>query len=58
VIVAPGREAGLVALSRAVLGDCRLLIAALVPEDRARLAEELQAPREPWSPFASLSRHG
>ncbi len=41
VIVAPGREAGLVALSRVNLEDCRYLIRAMVPEDRATLAEEL-----------------
>jgi hypothetical protein len=34
---------GRVALSRSVLADCRVLIAALVPEDRARLIEGLRA---------------
>jgi hypothetical protein len=43
VIVAPSREAGLVALSRVVLEDIRIMIGALVPEDRARLAEDLTA---------------
>jgi hypothetical protein len=46
-IVAPSREAGQVALSRVVLEDCRLMIQSLVPEDRARLAEELRATRVP-----------
>lgn len=50
VIVAPSREAGRVALSRAVLVDCRLMIEALVPEDRARLAKELQAKVESNEP--------
>ena len=44
VIVAPSREAGRVALSRVVLEDIRRSLDALVPEDRARLAEGLRAP--------------
>jgi hypothetical protein len=47
VIVAPSREAGLVALSRVNLEDCRFLLAAMLPEDRTRLVEELQAGRVP-----------
>ena len=43
VIVAPSREAGLVALSRVNLEDCRYLIRAMTPDDRATLAEELRA---------------
>ena len=50
LIVAPSREAGRVALSRAVLEDCRLMIAALVPEDRDRLAQELRADIETNEP--------
>jgi hypothetical protein len=46
-IVAPSREAGLGALSRVVLEDIRLMIGALVPEDRAELAEDLRAPTVP-----------
>jgi hypothetical protein len=44
VIVAPSREAGLVALSRVNLEECRYLIRAMIPEDRAALAGELRAP--------------
>jgi hypothetical protein len=43
VIVAPSPEAGRVALSRVVLEDIRIMIGALVLEDRARLADELLA---------------
>jgi hypothetical protein len=43
VIVAPSREAGALALSRVVLEDIRISLAALVPEDQARLVEELRA---------------
>ena len=50
VIVAPSREAGLVALSRRRLEECRLSIEAMVPEDRARLVEELQAGLESNEP--------
>jgi hypothetical protein len=45
LIVAPSRDAGRLALSRVVLEDIRLSLAALVPEDRARLAGELRDPR-------------
>jgi hypothetical protein len=50
VIVAPSREAGRVALSRVVLEDIRLSLGALVPEDRARLAEELRERGRPDPP--------
>ena len=43
VIVAPSREAGLVALSRRRLEECKLSIEAMIPEDLARLVEELRA---------------
>jgi hypothetical protein len=45
LVVAPSREAGRVALSRVVPEDIRISLGALVPEDRARLAEELRTPR-------------
>jgi hypothetical protein len=47
VIVAPSREAGLVALSRVNLEDCQYLIRSMLPEDRARLAEELRSASTP-----------
>jgi hypothetical protein len=47
VIVAPSPEAGRGALSRAVLEDIRISLGPLVPEDRARLAEELRATPAP-----------
>ena len=47
LIVAPSREAGRAALSRVVLEDIRLSLGALVPEDRAQLAEGLRAPTVP-----------
>ena len=50
VIVAPSREAGLVALSRRRLEECRLSIEAMIPEDRARLVEELRAGLETNEP--------
>jgi hypothetical protein len=50
VIVAPSREAGLVALSRRRLEECRLSLAAMIPEDRARLVEELRAGLETNEP--------
>ena len=43
LIVAPSREAGLVALSHRRLEECKLSIEVLIPEDRARLVEELRA---------------
>jgi hypothetical protein len=43
VIVAPSREAGLVALSRRRLEECKLSIEAMIPEDRASLVEVLRA---------------
>jgi hypothetical protein len=43
LIVAPSREAGLVALSRRRLEECKLSIEAMIPEDLARLVEELRA---------------
>jgi hypothetical protein len=55
VILAPSREAGRAALSRVVLEDIRLAIRALVPEDRARLAEELRDPRVDRSLIAAPS---
>jgi hypothetical protein len=50
LIVAPSREAGLVALSRRRLEECRLSIEAMIPEDRARLVEELRAGLETNEP--------
>jgi hypothetical protein len=46
VIVAPNTEAGRIALSRLRLEEFRLMLGALVPEDRARLLDELQGPPE------------
>ncbi len=50
LIVAPSREAGLIALSRRRLEECRLSIEAMIPEDRARLVEELRAGLEACEP--------
>ena len=50
LIVAPSREAGLVALSRRRLEECRQSIEAMVPEDRASLIEELRAGLETNEP--------
>jgi hypothetical protein len=47
VIVAPTRAAGLAALNRVNLEDCQLLITAMLPEDRAKLAEELRSNQIP-----------
>jgi hypothetical protein len=50
LIVAPSREAGLVALSRRRLEECRLSIEAMIPADRASLIEELRAGLEANEP--------
>ncbi len=50
LIVAPSREAGLVALSRRRLEECKLSIDAMIPEDRARLVEDLRAGLETNEP--------
>ncbi len=46
VIVAPSTEAGRIALSRLRLQEFRLMLGDLVPDDRARLIEELREPPE------------
>jgi hypothetical protein len=48
--VAPSREAGLVALSRRRLEECKLSIDAMIPEDRARLVEVLRTGLETNKP--------
>ncbi len=50
LIVAPSREAGLVALSRRRLEDCKLSIESMIPADRARLVEELRVGLEAYEP--------
>jgi hypothetical protein len=53
VIVAPSVEAGRIALSRLRLEEFRLMLGDLVPDDRARLLEELQGLPEDDGPITS-----
>ena len=63
VIVAPNPEAGRIALSRLRLDEFRLMLGDLVPDDRARLLEELRGlpedmPASPITPNNPAGRPG